>query len=166
MSDMISKQAAVSIPVLPKEYREYQTMNLDDAYELGWYDLQKCIEKMPSAEPEPCEDAVSREAVSEWLKQYGQDVLHGKYKFSLMYIWKNLMDLPSVQPQRMRGRWEPKIDRWGDTLTLTEGYNCSECHAWVDGEYSYCPWCGADMREGEQDEYQKRTVQQGMQNTG
>jgi len=57
-----------------------------------------------------------------------------------------------AQPQRMRGRWEPKIDRWGDTLTLTEGYNCSECHAWVDGEYSFCPWCGADMREGEQDE--------------
>ena len=48
---------------------------------------------------EPSEDAVSRKAVSEWLKQYGQDVLHGKYKFSLMYIWKNLMDLPSAQPQ-------------------------------------------------------------------
>ena len=42
----------------------------------------------------------SREAVSSWLKQYGQDVLHGKYKFSLMYIWKNLMDLPSAQPER------------------------------------------------------------------
>lgn len=49
--------------------------------------------------PEPCEDAVSRQAVSSWLKQYGQDVLHGKYKFSLMYIWKNLMDLPSAQPE-------------------------------------------------------------------
>lgn len=33
---------------------------------------------------------------ADWLKQYGQDVLHGKYKFSLMYIWKNLMDLPSA----------------------------------------------------------------------
>ena len=40
---------------------------------------------------------ISRDAVSSWLKQYGQDVLHGKYKFSLMYIWKNLMDLPSAQ---------------------------------------------------------------------
>ena len=53
-------------------------------------------------EPEPCEDAVSREAVSSWLKQYGQDVLHGKYKFSLMYIWKNLMDLPSAQAEIIR----------------------------------------------------------------
>ena len=52
MSNLIDRQAAVSIPALPKEYREYQTMNLDDAYELGWYDLQNCIEKMPSAQPE------------------------------------------------------------------------------------------------------------------
>ena len=65
----------------------------------------KCdLDKVPSVTPkaEPCEDAVSKEAVSSWLKQYGQDVLHGKYKFSLMYIWKNLMDLPSVTPEQ---RW-------------------------------------------------------------
>ena len=43
---------------------------------------------------------ISRQAVSSWLKQYGQDVLHGKYKFSLMYIWKNLMNLPSAQPEK------------------------------------------------------------------
>lgn len=42
------------------------------------------------------DDYISREDVSDWLKQYGQDVLHGKYKFSLMYIWKNLMDLSSA----------------------------------------------------------------------
>ena len=42
------------------------------------------------------DDYIRREDVSNWLKQYGQDVLHGKYKFSLMYIWKNIMDLPSA----------------------------------------------------------------------
>ena len=57
------------------------------------------IAELPSAQP-GCEDAVSKEAVSSWLKQYGQDVLHGKYKFSLMYIWKKLMDLPSVTPKQ------------------------------------------------------------------
>ena len=51
MSDLISRQAATSIPVMPKEHRQYQTMNIDDAYELGWYDLQDCIEALPSAEP-------------------------------------------------------------------------------------------------------------------
>ena len=54
------------------------------------------------AQPKPCEDTVSRESVSKWLKQYGQDVLHGKYKFSLMYIWKNLMGLPSARTEIVR----------------------------------------------------------------
>ena len=51
MSDLISRQDAITIPVMPKEHRQYQTMNIDDAYELGWYDLQDCIEALPSAEP-------------------------------------------------------------------------------------------------------------------
>ena len=52
MSDLISKQAAITLPVMPKEHREYQTQNLDDAYEQAWFDLQKCIEKLPSVQPE------------------------------------------------------------------------------------------------------------------
>ena len=50
MSDLISRQAAITIPVTPKEDREYQTFNLDDAYEQAWDDLQKRIEQLPSAE--------------------------------------------------------------------------------------------------------------------
>ena len=42
------------------------------------------------------DEYIRKADVSDWLKQYGQDVLHGKYKFSLMYIWKNIMDLPSA----------------------------------------------------------------------
>jgi len=42
------------------------------------------------------DEYIRKQDVSNWLKQYGQDVLHGKYKFSLMYIWKNIMDLPSA----------------------------------------------------------------------
>ena len=41
-------------------------------------------------------DYIRKQDVYDWLKQYGQDVLHGKYKFSLMYIWKNIMGLPSA----------------------------------------------------------------------
>ena len=51
MSELINKLDATTIPVMPKEYRKYQTMNLDDAYEQGWNDLQRCIENLPSAEP-------------------------------------------------------------------------------------------------------------------
>ena len=48
-SDLISRTGATTIPVMPKEHREYQTMNLDDAYEQGWFDCQKSIEELPSA---------------------------------------------------------------------------------------------------------------------
>lgn len=86
-----------------------------------------------------CEDAVGREAVSEWLKQYGQDVLHGKYKFSLMYIWKNLMELPPVMTKQKMGEWRINSD----------GYYpyCSECKEEPKNREmtKYCPNCGAKM---------------------
>ena len=50
MSDLISRQDAITLPVMPKEHREYQTYNLDDAYEQGWFDCQKSIEELPSAQ--------------------------------------------------------------------------------------------------------------------
>ena len=71
--DTISRQAAITIPILPVEHRKYQTMNLDDAYELGWRDCQKYIEDLPSAQPETHEertethacDLISRQAAVE-----------------------------------------------------------------------------------------------------
>ena len=63
MGGLISRQEATTIPVMPVEYREYQTMNLDDAYEQGWFDLQKCIEELPYAEPE--------RKTAEWI--YGEN---------------------------------------------------------------------------------------------
>ena len=49
--DTISRQAATTISVMPKEHRHYQTNNLDDAYEQGWNDLQECIENLPTVQP-------------------------------------------------------------------------------------------------------------------
>ena len=51
MDDLISRQEAITLPVMPKEHREYKTYNLDDVYEQGWFDMQECIEKLPSAQP-------------------------------------------------------------------------------------------------------------------
>lgn len=41
------------LPELPKEYRNYQTDNLDDAYEQGWYDALFCLEHIPAADVAP-----------------------------------------------------------------------------------------------------------------
>lgn len=42
-----------------------------------------------------------------------------------------------------------KVGKWIDEET---NYSCSECHrgCWVNSDY--CPWCGARMVRGEEDE--------------
>lgn len=115
-------------------------------------DVTRLLSLSP-AQPEPCEDAVSREAVSSWLKQYGQDVLHGKYKFSLMYIWKNLMDLPSAQPTiepRKKGKWIFCENETGEGNNTYKCSACREIQMIIDGTpkengWAYCPHCGAKM---------------------
>ena len=50
-TDLISRQAAISIPVMPKEHRNYRTYNLDDAYDDGWHDALAYVSELPSAQP-------------------------------------------------------------------------------------------------------------------
>jgi rubrerythrin len=90
------------------------------------------------------DEYIRKQDASDWLKQYGQDVLHGKYKFSLMYIWKNLMDLPSADVAPVRhGKWTHKPDVYGVVY-------CSECNYELHANStSFCPNCGAKM-DGEE----------------
>lgn len=96
------------------------------------------------------DDYIRREDASNWLKQYGQDVLHGKYKFSLMYIWKNLMDLPSADVVPVEyGEWIGVPEIWG---SFDSRYYCSKCgnDAIINSHERYvlsdfCPHCGAIM---------------------
>ena len=92
------------------------------------------------------EEYIRKADASDWLKQYGQDVLHGKYKFSLMYIWKNIMDLPSADVVPVRhGKWTHKPDVYGVVY-------CSECNYELHANStSFCPNCGARMDGGKED---------------
>ena len=53
MAEYINRESAMLLPELPKEYRNYQTDNLDDAYEQGWYDALCCLEHIPAADVAP-----------------------------------------------------------------------------------------------------------------
>ena len=55
MAEYIDREAAMTVPVLPKEYRAYQTSNLDDAYEAGWNDALENLKNIPSADVLPVE---------------------------------------------------------------------------------------------------------------
>lgn len=53
MAEYIKRESAMLLPELPKEYRNYQTDNLDDAYEQGWYDALCCLEHISAADVAP-----------------------------------------------------------------------------------------------------------------
>lgn len=69
--DLISRREATTIPILPIEHRKYQTMNLDDVYDLGWLDCQNCIEKLLPAQPELIEQAA-------YVRGFEQGRIQGK----------------------------------------------------------------------------------------
>ena len=65
------------------------------------------------------------------------------------YIWNertafkhDIADAPTIEPKR--GRWE-YIGGYGHQ------YRCSECITCVERKYRFCPNCGADMREAEEE---------------
>ena len=61
--------------------------------------------------------------------------------YSLMDFCGWVDDAPTIEPERKHGKWI----KWG-----TE-FKCDQCHLCNSVEKPYCPNCGADMREGEQD---------------
>lgn len=72
----------------------------------------------------------------------------------LEHVWRDRLDtrerianlvkfMPTIEPQRMKGRWIPFDIPW---------YQCSECGAVRENKAfmeNFCPNCGSDMR-GEQ----------------
>lgn len=53
MAEYIERKAAMTVPVLPKEYRTYPTANLDDAYEAGWNDALENLQNIPAEDVLP-----------------------------------------------------------------------------------------------------------------
>lgn len=110
--------------------------------------LHKRIEKLcklaiKALEQEPCEDAISRQAVDELSKELVHTT-KDKADF-LCNFWEGLKKLPPVTPQ-------PKIGHW---IHFAKSDDCSECR-YSTGKYGspskYCPNCGAMMAESEGEE--------------
>ena len=123
--DLISRQDAITIPVMPKEHRQYQTMNIDDAYERGWYDSQDCIESLPSAE------AVHKPDYS--------------YEAGMVRRLKEALSAEA----RPTGEWID-IDNYYRIATCSHCLKVTMFEKW--GEYTkpydFCPNCGTNMVKG------------------
>ena len=125
MEDLISRRDAITVPILPKEHRKYQTMSLDDAYELGWLDCQECVEDLPSAQLQPCKDAVSKADVLEtYAELYDVFDDNKEIKNELHKIYDKINALQAAQPEIIR---------------------CRECkHMQKDDIFHQC-WCNGNM---------------------
>ena len=104
---------------------------------------------------EPCDDAVSRQAVIDALKE-GTNVcdLITRTREMRIDIIDVIKALPSVNPTRAHGKWIQK-EYWSEGCGMGETYGyyyeCSKCGNLKKGGYdrcgvNYCPNCGAEMR--------------------
>jgi hypothetical protein len=93
-------------------------------------------------EQEPCEDAVSRQAVDRLVWEYLRKPTDENIAF-----YEHFLELPSVTPQPpKKGHWIEHPHECGINWEYPM-YECSECHGWTKDDSDFCPNCGVDMRE-------------------
>lgn len=153
--DSVSRQAAIDgiLHLMPPN------PNMDDgsAEQLN-FSAWKCaltcaeasIKMMPSAQPQPCKDAVSKADVLEtYAELYDVFDDNKEIKNELHKIYDKINALQAAQPQRIKGKWI-------HTSNIIGYGRCSACGSlWneslVENKFfRFCPRCGADMR-GEQE---------------
>ena len=103
------------------------------------------IMKQPSIQPqEPCDDAISRDAVQDYIAKYLSQYMYNDVREAVEVIDEYIGELPSVKPQEKTGRWK----RIGYDI-----YECSICGQDVmTGDicaYKHCHGCGAKMKVGD-----------------
>ena len=98
------------------------------------------VTRLLSLEQEPCEDAISRQAVDE-IKELMTDT-NGDTVYAVRM--SDIRQLSSVNPQPKTGHWIWELEDWNKWI-------CSEC-GWskrtdvhVRLGYDFCPSCGARM---------------------
>jgi len=115
-------------------------------------DIDRAIKAL---EQEPCEDAISRQALldafgfSEKTRKWGGD--HSGYDTMMLYEIQDVIESqPPVKPQ------EPKAGHWIANAPqydmLNPQYICSECGNAHTRTTPYCEMCGAKMVEPQESE--------------
>ncbi len=101
-----------------------------------------------SREQQPCDDAISRQAVFDFIRDnYRRWFINDD---AFMQCMKGIKDIVPVTPQPKMGRWVEEDMFDGDVAYRCT--NCNEVFSLIDGtpkdnEYNYCPNCGCKMQD-------------------
>ena len=153
--DTISRKQAIdalmSLTIYKSKREIVQAADKDENSWIGG--VAECIdeiEDLPSAQPEPCEDTVSRKAVQYLLAHF---VDENKY----VDACDGLKQLPPVTPKQRTGKcmWCERLKErnlrieyyWIDEEGCTASF--SEPHIVATGIAKFCPNCGAKITEGD-----------------
>ena len=106
-------------------------------------------------EQEPCDDAISRQAVLEQTYLWSKDeFLRVTNPFD--YLRKRINDIPPVNPQEPKtGHWINYIDKSGCMNFQGMCDKCGFIHTFIDchtSQYNFCPNCGCRMFEPQESE--------------
>ena len=92
--------------------------------------LKEAIKVIKALEQEPCDDAISREAVLEILGNYGCTNKEG-------LLFRDIKELPSVKPQQKIGKWiKGECSQCGEHAPY---WSMASCYY----KGNYCPNCGS-----------------------
>ena len=115
------------------------------------------VTRLLSLEQQYCDDCISREATID---------LVADYDLSMDQVVRGIHALPPVTPSRPKGHWinhREHCEKLGLKPSGLGAYEwCSNCDCGIDVKefhrihYNFCPICGADMQEAENEEGKNR----------
>lgn len=145
MDDLISREQAIdALDTLAESYAD----DTEDDYFTGCYSGVNrsidAIKALPTAQPEPCEDAVSRLEIVRNLHKYFKEGFEQDKWWNSGHVIHAIMDAPSATPKQRTGKW---------IFTKDYYWICSECGknptrgvGYVQGSselFPHCPYCGS-----------------------
>lgn len=114
-------------------------------------DIGKAIESLHPVEPQPvCEDAISRQAAIEVIKQYDFNFPQYMERFATELrdamkedLLDDIQSLPPVEPERPRGEWIKVPNR--ETVYACDQCGCEPYYFGDINTIKFCPNCGSRM---------------------
>lgn len=75
---------------------------------------------------------------------------NSSYKEALKMLIDKIDNAPTIIPKHKQGKWIEH--EWAEKIgeILVSNYECTECHEWMREVSDFCPNCGAEMMESEE----------------